>query len=122
MKESNLEIELYVDKVGKSDLMEEMSARDRVRFIKKNEDFEKFTQFQLLKSKHIEPVKEHKGFFEVKYRFSSPPYRAITFIYKSILLILLVFKGSGSDGKLRKHMVQAINRLEDWKSRKKNYF
>ena len=122
MEEPNLEIELYVDKVGKSDLMDDMSVRDRSRFIKKNEDFEKFTLFQFLKSNHIEPVKENKGSFEVKYHFSSPPYRAVAFLCRGILLILLVFKGSGSDGKLKKHIGQAINRLENWKSRNKNYF
>ena len=122
MEEPNLEIELYVDEVGKSDLMDDMSVRDRSRFIKKNEDFEKFTIFQFLKSKHIEPVKKNKGFFEVKYRFSSPPYRAVAFLCRGILLVLLVFKGSGSDGKLKKHIGQAVNRFENWKSRNKNYF
>lgn len=121
MEEPNLEIELYEDKVGESDLMGDMSARDRSRFIKKNEDFEKFTLRQFLKSNHIDPVEDNKGFFEVKYRFS-PPYRAVAFLCKGILLILLVFKGSGSDGKLKKHIGRAINRLEDWKSRNKNYF
>lgn len=122
MEEKNLEIELYVDEVGKSDLMEDMTARDKARFVKKNEDFEKFTTFQFLKSKHIDPVQDNKGFFEVKYRFSSPPYRAVAFLYEHILLILLIFKGSGSDGKLKKHMGKAIARLESWKLRNKNYF
>jgi len=116
---NNIEIEIYVDEKGETDLFDDMSNNDQSKFIKKNEDFQKFTLPQLLRANHVRSIKGrvNKGFFEIRYLFTSPPYRAISIIHKNLLVILVLFKGSGSGGKLEKHIKKAKTRADYWKLR-----
>lgn len=117
MEQQSVRIELYEDEKGESDLLLQMSPKDKARFVKKNEDLEKLPFYNFRQSKDVSPIRGLNCFYELRYRFSSPPYRAIAFIHKSLLVILLVFKGSGSNGKLEKNLPKAINRSKKWKSR-----
>jgi|SRR3989344_1683581 len=117
MDQKPIKIKLYEDAQGQSDLLKDMSTRDQARFIKKNEDFEKLSFHQFLKSKLVDRIFNHNNFYELKYFFSEPPYRALAFIFKGELIILLVFKGSGSRGKLIRYLPRAINRANDWGQR-----
>lgn len=106
---------LYENTKGESDILSGMSFKEKSRFIKKTEDFQKLPFLKFRSSKDVEFISDN--FYELKYRFTHPPYRGIAIIYKDCLVILLVFKGSGSNGKLNKNMPRAINRANDWKSR-----
>ena len=117
MKEKNIEIELYEDVRGRVDLLIDMPVRDRVRFVNKNILFQQFTFRQFLSSKNIVPIQGHRGYYEIKYFFTHPPYRAIAIIHKEALLLLIVFKGSGSKGRLERYIKQAVSRASEWNTR-----
>ena len=44
-------------------------------------------------------------------------YRAICLLWQQRVVVLVMFKGSGSGGKIRHYFQQAIERAEDWKRR-----
>lgn len=111
------DIEFYEDKRGISDILDGMPPKDQARFFKKTESFKKLPFYSFVRHDSVEFIPNYKGFYEIKYKFSSPPYRAIAFIQNTCLVLLLVFKGSGSGGNLNKHLVRAVNRANDWKNR-----
>ena|SRR3989344_2396508 len=117
MHNEPVQIELYTDKNGNMDLLDDMPIKDQRKFVQKNEDFTKRTLQQFLRSKDINPIVGFKNYYEIKYWFSSPPYRGISIIRKQLVVILSVFKGSGSGGALKKYISKAINRAQDWLSR-----
>lgn len=118
-----VDIEYWEDSRGFSAvtkfILEQIPTEDQARIAKKNNHFRSLTFQQLCKTPFFEPVKGAKyPLWELKYLASkSMNYRALCILHKSILVILLIFKGSGSEGKLQKHFPQAIQRAEDWKRR-----
>lgn len=86
---------------------------------KRDEFFEKLTIQQLLLSKHIVHIRDvDYPLKEIRYAGSGGMnYRALCFLWKRKIVMLVMFQGSGGDGNIKKYFKTAIERAESWKIR-----
>jgi len=129
MNKVKIEIEIWENKDGFSPYTNSFEAikdeRTRERIIKRNRFFEKLEFGQLTRSRdQMEKVKM-KGFeelWELKYLIT-PPYRALCFIWKNKLVLLMLMVGSGSDGSLTRFINNKAftihQMIENWKNNNK---
>ncbi len=117
-----VEIEYWEDVDGISPIVQfirERPLEHQVRIKKRNDHFRNLTFQQLRNTPFFELATGAKHpLWELKYLASKGMnYRALCIIHKNILVVLVVFKGSGSGGRLQKYFPQAIQRAEEWKQR-----
>lgn len=100
-----------------TEFLDSIAVRDAVWISKKNSYFERKNYKQLEYSKHWgKIVNIDYELYELKYH-SSPPYRAICIPWKEKIVILVLFKGSGSNGNVNRYLPTAVERAKDWKER-----
>lgn len=99
------------------ELVSRLPFRVRVPILKKMQYYRNYTVNQLKnKSKYlekIEAVNSHIVLWELKFP-SDPPYRFVCLIKEHRIIVLEIFQGSGSDGKVRKRVPQALKKAEAW--------
>ena len=95
-----------------------LSQKTQARIAKRDDYFEKYTVQDFIKLPDIESTKGTQGYWELKYRGKGEfNYRMIFIIWNKKVIGLELFHGSGSDGRLAKHMPVAIARANDLKTR-----
>jgi len=99
-----------------SNFLLSLIEKDQVQITKKNETFAQKSVQQLCMLEDLKKIKgtEHPALYELKYRTKNP-YRAICLrTGENDLLVLEMFKGSGSDGEVERHIPTAKKRLGIW--------
>lgn len=86
-----------------------IQERDRVNILKKIEYFNQLTLEELRKTKDFVKIKSSgvPALFELKFKLMIP-FRAVCGLHKDEIVIIKIFKGSGSGGGLRRAMQQEV--------------
>lgn len=114
--EGKLTIEAYEDDEGNSpieDFLKSLSAKDFSYIVKKRAYFHGYSIPQLKNSRHLENIRSAVAFWELKFH-SPTPYRTVCIIRGNKVVILDMFKGSGSDGEVIRHIPKCLQRAHDW--------
>lgn len=97
----------------------QLPPKTKSRIFKRADHYAEMTVDQLLANREI-LEKVHGStypLYELKFRIS-PPIRAISIIWKNKVVVLKMFKGSGSNGRLGKEVTrQVIEMADNWKLR-----
>ena len=102
-----------------AEFFKELPAEHKKR-IGDREDFcEGLSFLELLRTPYFRKAQGAKDtLWELRYPAShGMNYRAICLLWQQRVVVLVMFKGSGSGGKIRHYFQQAIERAEDWKRR-----
>ena len=97
-----------------SDFLMHVEVNDLKQIKKKDELFSKKTVRELCLSRDLTKIKGtgNPPLYELRYQFKNP-YRAICLrIKENELLIVEIFRGSGSGGEVEKHLPIAIKRAK----------
>ncbi len=80
--------------------------------MRRNEYYQKLKYFQLRNSDEFVDIKNSPidGLVEVKYKIQ-PPYRAIAYFRARKLFLLLLMKGSGSNGKINRFVKNNMQKI-----------
>ncbi len=119
--EEKLIIEPWDDGEGNSpieDFLAELPAKSFRYIVRKREYYEKRTVQQLKNNRlFLEDIKgTDSKLWELKFR-SSPQYRAVCIIRGNSIIMLVMFKGSGSEGEVMRHVPKALERSIAWDER-----
>jgi hypothetical protein len=117
-----VEIEYWENKDGKCPIEECIAGlphQHQARIFKKDEFFEGLTLEQLiLKSDYFEKAKGCDDIWVLRYVGAKGyNYRMTCIIWKKRLVGLVFFEGSGSGGRLARHLAKSMRLAEDWKKR-----
>lgn len=119
--EKKLIIELWDDGKGNSPIegfLAKLPAKSFNYIVKKREYFEKYTVQKLKNNRQF--LEDIQGtdpkLWELKFP-SSPPYRAVCIVRENKIIILVMFKGSGSNSEVLKHTSKAFERAVEWDRR-----
>lgn len=99
------------------ELVSKLPFRVRVPILKKMQFYQNYTVNQLKNNRKylekIEGVNSDIVLWELKF-YSDPPYRCICVIKEHRIIVLEMFQGSGSDGKVMKWVPRAVKKAEKW--------
>lgn len=117
-----VEIELWEDLSGVSpvgEFLKDISdTHVKSWVVKKTDHFRKYTLRQFLNTSHIVPIEGvsyRERLYELRYASSGPRnFRATCIIWNRTLIVLEMFQGSGSNGKVLKYVPISIQRADSW--------
>lgn len=120
--EEKVVIEAFEDEDGNSpigDFLIKLPVKESSRIIKKKEYLEKYTIPKLKNKKQfLEKIEgADTELWELKFPIS-PPYRSVCIVRGNKIVMLEMFKGSGSNGRVLKYAVEvSCERAIDWDNR-----
>ncbi len=120
LAEEKLIIEPYKNGSGDfpiKDFLENLPRKDFHYIVKKLSYFQGYSISQLKNSRHLEIVRGHNEFWELKFHHISE-YRAVCILRKNKIILLEMFKGSGSRGNVTRYIEKCLERVKVWD---KNY-
>ncbi|MES2668399.1 MAG: hypothetical protein V4644_01760 [Patescibacteria group bacterium] len=116
------DIHLYESEDGSSvydDLIAKL-GKATIKVQKKLSMYAQMHVLTLIRTEVLDPIKGNKdGLYELKVRSLPIPVRFICALEGQILILLSVFFTSGSGTQVRRHVPHALNRLVEWRSRKR---
>lgn len=97
--------------------MENLPAKDFKYIIDKRAYFHRHSISQLKISRHLENIRGATELWELKFHWRTE-YRAVCIIRENKIVMLDMFKGSGSAGRgVTKYIPKCLQRAEDWNKR-----